>query len=186
MVPSGVSRKNRLGFQFWLQSFFHAKQNVQFAEKFEKSSKRHRIRIRNHAFVSWASPSRWIVNSIWLVQTSNTLVILQCAGQFGQRHAIEDLVRTVAHFGSFSMISRDPSVRFWWWRTNQILQGQAHPLVPSRCPGKIVLASNFGSKVFSMPCKMFSSQKSQKNQRKYIEFVSEIMLSYHGRPWVEE
>ena len=33
-----------------------------------------------------------------------------------------------------------------------------------------------------MPCKMFSSQKSQKNQRKYIEFVSELMLSYHGRP----
>ena len=33
-----------------------------------------------------------------------------------------------------------------------------------------------------MQCKMVSSQKSQENQRKYIEFVSEIMLSYHWRP----
>ena len=46
-----VSRKNRFGFQFWLQSFFHDMQNVKFAEKLEKSQKIHRIRIGNHSFV---------------------------------------------------------------------------------------------------------------------------------------
>ena len=69
-----VSRKNRFGFQFWLQSFFHDMQNVQFAHKFEKYKKIHRIRIGNKTFVTWAWLCALIVNSTWLVQTSNIIL----------------------------------------------------------------------------------------------------------------
>ena len=77
------------------------------------------------------------------------------------RHKAEDLVRAVSHFGCFSKIARDPMVRLRWWRTNQILQVQAHLLVPTRGLGKFVLAFNFVSKVFAMPLNMFSSHENR-------------------------
>ena len=89
------------------------------------------------------------------------------------RHKVEDLVRAVSHFGCFSKIARDPMVRLRWWRTNQILQVQAHLLVPTRGPGKFVLASNFGSKVFSMPLQMFSSHENRENRQKSMKLRSE-------------
>ena len=48
------SRKNRFGFQFWLESFFHGEQNVQFAQNLKNLKKIQRILIRINAFVAWA------------------------------------------------------------------------------------------------------------------------------------
>ena len=62
------------------------------------------------------------------------------------------------HFlGGFSKISLAIPDGFAWWRENQILQVKAHPLVSTRCPGKIVLASNFASEGWSMPSKISRS-----------------------------
>ena len=109
------SRKNRFGFQFWLQSFFHGEQNVQFAQNLKNLKKIQGILIRNNAFVAWAW-CRWLLQVrlntyTWLVQTSNIILIVQ-RGAIWARHGIEDLVRSVDILGGFSKIARDPTVRF--------------------------------------------------------------------------
>ena len=62
------------------------------------------------------------------------------------------------HFlGGFSKISLAIPDGFAWWRENQILQVKAHPLVSTRCLGKLVLPSNFASEGWSMPSKISRS-----------------------------
>ena len=57
------SRKNRFGFQFLLQSFFHGEQNVQFAHNLKNLKNIQGILIRINAFVAWAW-CRWLLQVI--------------------------------------------------------------------------------------------------------------------------
>ena len=68
-----LSRKICFGFQFWLQSFFHATPNVQFARKSRKSKKSTKLRSETRfRELNWFG--RIVVYIIWLVQTSNTIL----------------------------------------------------------------------------------------------------------------
>ena len=57
------SRKNRFGFQFSLQSFFHGEQNVEFAQNLKNLKKIQGILIRINGFVAWAW-CRWLLQVI--------------------------------------------------------------------------------------------------------------------------
>ena len=79
------------------------------------------------------------------------------------RHLASEVDGRECHFlGSFSKITPLIPGGCAWWRENQILQVNAHLLVPSRCPGKIGWASNFCSKGWSMGSKIRRSQKVSK------------------------
>ena len=55
--------------------------------------------------------------------------------------------RDMSGLEGFSMISRDPLGRMLRWRDLKLFQIKAHPMVHTGGPGKIVLVSNFCSKV---------------------------------------
>ena len=75
-------------------------------------------------------------------------------GEIDSSHNCEDLVRGVAHFGSFSKIAQDPVHGFLLFCIkNQLFQVKAHPLAPARWPGKFSLGSNLPIEVLIMSAK---------------------------------
>ena len=94
------------------------------------------------------------------------------AGAIVRQFASEVDGRECHFLGGFSKISLAIPDGFAWWRENQILQVKAHPLVSTRCPGKIVLASNFASEGWPMPSKNLEVAESHQNDEKYIGLAS--------------
>ena len=104
------SRKIRFGFQFWLESFFHGEQNVQFAQNLKNLKKLQGILIRINAFVAWA----WcrcllqviVVHNTWLVQTSNTILIVVSWANRGSSKVGTMYAGTITFFVFFEDYSR--------------------------------------------------------------------------------
>ena len=94
------------------------------------------------------------------------------AGAIVRQFASEVDGRECHFLGGFSKISLAIPDGFAWWRENQILQVKAHPLVSTRCPGKLGLAFNFCSKGWPMPSKNLEVAESHQNDEKYIGLAS--------------
>ena len=91
-----VSRKICFGFQFWLQSFFHATPNVQFARKWKNSEKSMKLRSETR-FREQNWLGRLVVYIIWLVQTSNTILYSSQLGKSWSNKS-SNYVRGLYHF----------------------------------------------------------------------------------------